>query len=229
MKDRVLIAWSTGKDSARALQVIQQSPESFEIAALLTTVTRDYDRVGMHGVRSELLQTQADAIGLPLEKVFITKSSTNEDYERAMRAALLKWKQRGVSAVVFGDLFLEDLRTYREDRLQEVGMGAIFPLWKQDTASLARQFIGEGFRAVVTCVDTRQLPASCAGAEYDVRFLSGLPDGVDPCGENGEFHTFVYDGPVFRRPLAFARGERVLRDEYFSFFELVPCSCKCSS
>lgn len=223
MPEKVLFAWSSGKDSAMALHEIMRD-NRFAVIGLLTTVTADYERISMHGVRRELLNEQAASIGLPLETVLISKEATNASYERAMRQALLRCRKAGVGTIAFGDIFLEDLRKYREEKLAEAGMRAVFPLWKRDTAELARSFLGSGFRAVVTCADTRSLPCSAAGAEYDERFLAGIPEGVDPCGENGEFHSFCYAGPVFRKPLKVIRGERVLREERFCFMDLIPQS-----
>ena len=221
MRQKVLLAWSGGKDSALALHEIQRADE-VSVAALLTTVSEDYDRVSMHGVRRELLEKQARAIGYPLETVLIPKTSTSETYEARMRILLEKWAQRGVTGVVFGDLFLEDIRAYRERNLDRVGMEAIFPLWGSDTTALARRFIDLGFRAIVTCVDGEPLDGAFAGRDYDEQFLRDLPASVDPCGENGEFHTFVYDGPLFPEPIDVVRGEVVLRENRFYFCDLLP-------
>lgn len=221
MKQKVLLAWSGGKDSSLALHEIQRADE-VSVAALLTTVSEDYDRVSMHGVRRELLEKQARAIDYPLETVLIPKTSTSETYEARMRILLEKWAQRGVTGVAFGDLFLEDIRAYRERNLDQVGMEAIFPLWGNDTAGLARRFIDLGFRALVTCVDSEALGGEFAGRDYDEQFLRDLPDSVDPCGENGEFHTFVYEGPLFPEPIDVVRGEVVLRENRFYFCDLLP-------
>ncbi len=194
----------------------------YEVAALLTTVTRDYGRVSMHGVREELLDRQAEVLRLPLDKVHIEAGASNEDYEAAMRNALYRYLEQGVRRVVFGDILLEDIRRYREDNLARVGMQALFPLWKRDTTELAHAFISLGFRAVVTCVDSQHLDGSFAGREYDERFLADLPRSVDPCGENGEFHSFVYSGPSYREDVRFKRGEVVLRDNRFYFCDLLP-------
>jgi uncharacterized protein (TIGR00290 family) len=221
MREKILFSWSSGKDSALALNEVLKSG-AYEVAALLTTVTEDYGRVSMHGVRKELLDRQAHAIGLPLEIVLITKSATNEDYEGGMRAALEKHKSAGVTAVATGDIFLEDLRDYREKNLAAIGMKAVFPIWKKDTAALARYFIKSGFKAVVTCVDTEKLGAEFAGREFDARFVSDLPPCVDPCGENGEFHSFAFAGPIFKVPVLFEKGDTVLRDNRFCFCDLIP-------
>ncbi len=217
---KVLFSWSGGKDSALALYEIQKDP-AYEIVALLTTVTEDYDRVSMHGFRTELLVAQAASLSLPLKQIKISKDATNDDYENRMRESLTQFQNDGVLSVVFGDIFLEDLKKYREDKLAQVDMGAIFPLWKKDTKELANKFINTGFKALITCVDTNVLDARFTGRDYDTDFLSDLPAGVDPCGENGEFHTFVYNGPIFKEPLGFERGEVVLREKRFSFCDLL--------
>jgi len=192
------------------------------VSALLTTVTEDYDRISMHGVRTELLERQAEAIGIPLVKVLIPKGCANDDYENNMREALTRFRDGGTCTVGFGDIFLEDLRRYREDNLAKVQMNAVFPIWKKDSRELAETFINLGFKAIITCVDTKYLDASFAGREYDMEFLEDLHSSVDPCGENGEFHSFVYDGPIFKRPVTVTRGEVVLRDERYSFCDLLP-------
>ncbi|HUV32901.1 MAG TPA: ATP-binding protein [Devosiaceae bacterium] len=220
-KDKALIAWSSGKDSALALWAVKAEGR-LEVVSLLTTVTSGYDRVSMHGVREELLDRQAAATGMPLCKVVIPPKSSNETYESRTAEALAGFIRGGVSAVVFGDIFLEDVRKYREDRLARAAMRGVFPIWQQDTSALARRFIEQGFKAVVTCVDTQQLDARFAGRQYDSPFLADLPEGVDPCGENGEFHTFVYAGPVFDGPLGISRGEVVMREDRFCYCDLVP-------
>ncbi|KKN60953.1 hypothetical protein LCGC14_0526950 [marine sediment metagenome] len=217
---KVLFSWSGGKDSALALYEIQKDP-AYEVVALLTTVTEDYDRVSMHGFRTELLVAQAASLSLPLKQIKISKDATNDDYENRMRESLTQFQNDGVLSVVFGDIFLEDLKKYREDKLAQVDMGAIFPLWKKDTKELANKFINTGFKALITCVDTNVLDARFTGRDYDTDLLNDLPAGVDPCGENGEFHTFVYDGPIFKEPLGFERGEVVLREKRFSFCDLL--------
>lgn len=184
------------------------------IAALLTTVTETYDRISMHGVRRELLERQAASLGLPLEIVLIPAACTNEIYEARMQDALLHFKELGVRSVAFGDIFLEDLRGYRERNLARAGMQAIFPVWKRPTKDLARDFIRRGFCAITVCVDPRVLDESFAGREFDEDFLARLPAGADPCGENGEFHSFVFDGPGFRERVRIAKGEVVRRDGF---------------
>ena len=221
MTESVLLSWSGGKDSALVLHELVKDFR-WRVTALLTTVTEDYDRTSMHGVRRVLLEEQAAAVGLPLEVVFITAGADTAQYERRMRETLERRKAGGTNTVAIGDLFLEDLRKYREDKLAQVGMSAVFPIWGRDTVELAHTFIRLGFRAVLTCVDTQALDRSFAGREYDERLLAELPEDADPCGENGEFHTFVYDGPVFGRPVGFTRGDVVLRDNRFCFCDLLP-------
>jgi len=189
--------------------------------ALLTTITDEYDRISMHGVRRVLLERQAESLGLPLHPVLIPPQCVNAIYEARMKAALAEHFARGVRRVAFGDIFLQDLRAYREKNLAQVGMKALFPIWKRDTRELAEQFVQLGFRAVTVCVDPRVLDDSFAGRELDSSFFADLPPGVDPCGENGEFHTFVFDGPIFKTPIAFRTGEKVLRDG-FCFCDLLP-------
>jgi uncharacterized protein (TIGR00290 family) len=219
--EKAVLAWSGGKDSAMALFNARRAGE-FEIVSLLTTITKDYDRVSMHGVRRELLEEQARATGLPLSIVSFPAGSDNSEYERLMKEALAGFGGAGVTSVIFGDIFLEELRAYREQNLAKAGMKGVFPLWKRDTAELAREFIGLGFSAVVTCVDTQSLDGNFAGRVYDAGFLAELPRGVDPCGENGEFHSFVFRGPVFNRDIEFRKGEVVLRDNRFNFCDLLP-------
>jgi len=217
---KVIFSWSGGKDSAMALGEIL-SGGAHEVAALLTTVTADYNRVSMHGVRVELLEKQALSLGLKLEKVLISKESDNKEYEAKMRRALVWHIADGVDGVVFGDIFLEDLKKYREDKLSVLNLKGIFPIWKRDTKALARHFINSGFKAVITCVDSKFLPKEFAGRKFDEKFLAELPEGVDPCGENGEFHSFVYDGPIFKNSIDFTTGDVVLRDERFYFCDLL--------
>jgi uncharacterized protein (TIGR00290 family) len=216
-----LFCWSGGKDSAFSLWEILKAKE-FQIEALLTTVTKDYDRISMHGVRMELLEKQATLLGIPLEIVWISKDSSNEDYERQMNDALEKYRKRRVSNVIFGDIFLEDLRKYREEKLAAIKMKAVFPIWKRNTKELAREFIRANFKAVITCVDTKVLDASFAGREFNENLLSDLPATVDPCGENGEFHSFVVDGPIFKKPIFYSMGEKTLREQRFCFCDLIP-------
>ena len=219
MKENVIVSWGGGKDSALALHEIVESGR-YEIVCLLTTLTCDYDHVCMHGIRRVLLEQQADALGLTLEKVFVDKGADNGDYELAMREVLEKYLKKDVSSVVFGDIFLEDLRKYREDKLSKTGMKAIFPIWQKDTRQLARNFINLGYKAVVTCVDSKNIDKSFVGRNFDERFLSELPPGIDWCGENGEFHSFVHDGPIFDKPIPHVTGEIVLRENRFYFCDV---------
>ena len=211
---RALMSWSGGKDSCLALYEIQRT-HNYSVAALLTTITRDYDRISMHGVRSELLEKQATSIGLPLHRVFISKDATNEEYETRMGEAFSVYSEQGIDSIVFGDLFLEDIRTYREQFLARHKMHGLFPVWKRDTSSFIKDFIELGFKAVVTCVDSKILDQSFTGRLIDEAFLSSLPADVDPCGENGEFHSFVFDGPIFSRAVKFAIGDTVLREGFW--------------
>ena len=206
------LSWSGGKDSALALWMLVE--ERLRPTTLLATVTEEYGRVSMHGVRRSLLRRQAAATGLPLVEIEIPASCTNDLYESRMEAAFASAELSVVEEVAFGDLFLEDIRAYRESRLAAAGRGARFPVWGSDTAALARRFLAAGFRAILVCVDPRALDPSFAGRDYDERLLAELPDGVDPCGENGEFHTFVTAGPVFARPVACRRGDVVERDGF---------------
>ena len=218
MREKVVVLWGGGKDAALALYEVR---ESYDIAALITTVTPD-GRVGMHGVRGELLRQQAEAVGLPLRTVTIPAVCSNAEYEAAFHSALESYRQAGATTVVCGDLFLEDVRRYREERLFARRWKGVYPLWQRDTAELARRFLTLGFRAVLCCVDGRALDPSFAGRRYDADLLADLPAGVDPCGENGEFHTFVFDGPLFRRPVAWTAGKRTTRDGRFTYCDLVP-------
>ena len=223
MKEQVLVAWSGGKDSALALQEVLADP-TLAVEALLTTVTREYDRISVHGVRRSLLRAQVAALGLPLVEMEIPADCSNATYEERFAATLNAARERNerVRRCVFGDLFLEDVRRYREERLAPLGWQGVFPIWGQDTACVARRFIDDGFRAVVVCVDSTLLAPSFSGREYDAAFVADLPSNVDPCGENGEFHTFVFDGPLFRERVEFSIGDRVTRDERFVYTDLVP-------
>ena len=221
MKEKILICWSGGKDSALAFYEAQKSG-NYDIFTLLTTVTKGYDRVSMHGVREELLQRQVASMGVNLIKVFISKKSSNQEYESKMRDVLQECKQKNTFRVAFGDIFLEDLRKYREDKLREVELEAIFPLWKISTKELALRFIDLGFKAVISCVNSKVLGKEFVGKDFNKEFLSKLPCGVDPCGENGEFHSFVYNGPIFKEKIPHKLGEVVLRDERFYYCDLIP-------
>lgn len=217
----VALAWSGGKDSSLALAALQADP-TVEVIALLTTVTGDYDRISMHGVRRDILEAQISALGLPLVEATIPAAATNQVYEEAFSSALnvLRRQRPDVRQVAFGDLFLADVRAYRERLLDALDWTPVFPLWGRDTAQLARQFVDEGYRAILTCVDTTQLGAEFAGREFDAALLDELPATVDPCGERGEFHTCVYAGPIFRWPLSLLRRERVRRDGRFEYCDL---------
>jgi uncharacterized protein (TIGR00290 family) len=195
--------------------------ENTRVEALLTTVTRDYDRISMHGVRRVLLERQAASLGLPLHQIYISKGATNEEYEAKTGEAFSTYHGRGIKTVAFGDLFLEDIRAYRERLLAKHSMTGLYPVWGRDTSKLIREFIDQGFKTVLVCVDPAKLDSSFVGRVIDEEFLSDLPAGVDPCGENGEFHTFVFDGPMFKKPVRFSRGEVVCRDSFW-FCDLVP-------
>jgi uncharacterized protein (TIGR00290 family) len=212
-REPILFCWSGGKDSAMALHTLLQQND-VQIAALLTTVTEGYERISMHGVRRELLQRQAQSIGLPLHEVRIPPQCVNPIYETRMEEALRIYLEKGVRQVAFGDIFLEDLRAYREKNLARIGMTAIFPIWKRDTRELIRSFHANQFRAVAVCVDSKVLDPSFAGRELDDAFFRDLPPHADPCGENGEFHTFVFDGPIFQSPIHVRTGEIVNRDGF---------------
>ncbi len=221
-RPKAVVSWSSGKDSALALHEARRSGE-VEVVGILTTITTEFGRVSMHGVREALLDAQAKALGLPCWKVPIPAPCPNEVYEREMARVLADVAQIGVTSVVFGDLFLEDLRQYREARLAAIGMRAVFPLWRRDTALLAREMIDLGLAATLTCVDPRKLGQSFAGRSFDAALLADLPAEVDPCGENGEFHTFASAGPMFERPIATVVGEVVERGG-FVFADVLPAS-----
>jgi uncharacterized protein (TIGR00290 family) len=223
MREKVIVAWSGGKDSTLALYEVLNA-KSYEVLELLTTVTEDYDRISIHGVRRVLLEQQARSLGFALEKMLIPKGASDEEYEREMVRILARHSSSGVFSVVFGDIFLENVRKYREVILSKVGMKGIFPLWKRNTRQLARTFIDLGFKAVITCVDSDFLGKDYAGRMFDEQFLSDLPPNVDPCGENGEFHSFVYDGPIFSERVPFIKGEIMLRENRFYYYDLVPSS-----
>ncbi len=216
----IVFSWSAGKDSAFGLWTLLRDP-AFQVRALLATLTEGYDRVSMSEVREALLDRQSEAIGLPVVKVWIPPECTNEVYESRMASALGAAEFEGIDHVAFADLFLQDIRAYREDRLAQAGKRGVFAIWGRDTAVLAREMIANGFRAIVVCVDPRALDPSFAGRAFDEGFLADLPEGVDPCGENGEFHTFVHDGPLFRAPIPCRTGEIVTRDG-FVYCDVVP-------
>jgi uncharacterized protein (TIGR00290 family) len=210
LKEKAIFNWSGGKDSAFCLYKILQQ-QQYEVICLLTSVNEQYQRISMHGVRVELLNRQAESIGLPLNKLLMPEMPTMEMYENIMEAALKDLKSRGATVSIFGDIFLEDLRKYREDKLKILGLKGIFPLWKISTTQLIHEFIDTGFKTIITCVNEKYLDKSFAGRMIDKEFIKDLPPNVDPCGENGEFHTFVFDGPIFKKPLVFERGEIVYR------------------
>lgn len=217
---RVMVSWSSGKDCAWALQRLRADP-GVEVVGLFTAVNREFDRVAMHGVRRSLLATQAAGIGLPLHTIPIPHPCPNEAYEAAMSAFVEEARAKAVTHFAFGDLFLEDVRRYREERLAGTGIEPLFPLWGEATRALAREMVARGLRAFVTCVDPRQAPREWAGRMFDGELLAAMPAGVDPCGERGEFHTFVCDGPMFREPVSARPGEVVER-EGFVFADLLP-------
>jgi len=220
-RSKVIFSWSGGKDSSLALYEIQKSGK-YEIRSLITTVTADYDRVSMHGLRTSLLEEQARNLDIPLQKVLISKNASNDEYESNFNEVLLKYKESGISQIVFGDLFLEEIKKYRENLLQKVDMECVFPIWKRDTTKLAYEFIDLGFKAITVCVDSEVLGEEFAGREFNEQFLNDLPEGIDPCGENGEFHTFVHYGPIFKKPINHRMGEIVLRDERFYYCDILP-------
>lgn len=219
-KEKVWLCWSSGKESAWSLHEMRRNGE-VEVVALLSTLNRDAGRVAMHAVRERLLEAQAAAAGLPLVKVWIPGPCSNEQYEAAMAEAMSRAKSEGTTRVAFGDLFLEEVRRYREQKLAGTGIEPIFPLWGRKTDALARQMVASGLEARITCVDPGKLAPNFAGRAYDAALLADLPQGVDPCGENGEFHTFVHAGPMFDRPIPIRGGEIVERDG-FVFADVVP-------
>lgn len=221
MMEKVILSWSGGKDSTLALYEVQKT-DKYEVLGLLTTVTHEYDRISMHGVRRFLLEEQACSLGLTIDELFISKNDSDEEYRSKMRKALSEYLTLGVTTVAFGDIFLEEVRKYREENLSKMGMKGIFPLWKKDTHELARKFIDLGFKAIITCVDSKVLDKGFVGRIFNEQFLSELPFGIDPCGENGEFHSFVYDGPSFQRRIEYVKGKIVLREKRFYYCDLIP-------
>jgi uncharacterized protein (TIGR00290 family) len=219
---QLALAWSGGKDSSLALAALK-ADSRVQVTALVTTITADYDRISIHGVRRAVLEAQVEAIGVPLFECIIPAAASNVLYEEAFATALggIRREHPGIKHLAFGDLFLTEVREYRERLLARLDWTPLFPLWGRDTARLAREFIAAGFRAVITCVDTTQLDAEFAGREFDASLLDELPAGVDPCGEQGEFHTCVYAGPIFRQPLTLVPGERLRRDERFEYCDFI--------
>jgi uncharacterized protein (TIGR00290 family) len=221
---RVALSWSSGKDSAWSLHLLRQDP-SIEVVALVTTLNEEFDRVAMHAVRRELLELQAESVGVPLWAVALPWPCSNEQYEARMRDLCARALVAGVEAMAFGDLFLADIRAYRERQLAGTGLDPLFPVWQIPTADLARTMIASGLRAKITCVDPKALPKEFAGRDFNPQFLRDLPPAVDPCGENGEFHSFVYAGPEFRHPINVEIGETVERDG-FVFADLTNLTAK---
>lgn len=224
-REPVVLSWSGGKDSALALARLREDA-AVEVVALLTTVTAEYDRISIHGVRRALLHAQAAALGLPVLEVLLQPHSSNEAYERATADALAGVRERmpGVRRLAFGDIFLEDVRRYREELVGALGFGSLFPLWGEPTQALAEEVIDRGIAARLVCVDTQQLSAAFAGRAYDRSLLAELPARIDPCGERGEFHTFVSAGPGFAAPIRYTVGETVIRDERFAYRDLIPAA-----
>lgn len=219
MKKITLLSWSSGKDSAWALHTLRQNPE-IELVGLFCTVNQEFSRVAMHGVRTELLQRQAQAAGLPLHIIYIPYPCSNEQYAQVMSEFVEQAKSDGVTHFAFGDLFLEDVRRYREEHLQGTGITPVFPLWGANTVELSQTMVAAGLKSVLTCVNPKQLPKAFAGRTFDAALLRDLPQDVDPCGENGEFHSFAFAGPMFAQPIPFTIGETVERDG-FVFTDLV--------
>jgi uncharacterized protein (TIGR00290 family) len=216
-REKVVLSWSGGKDSALALYELQKDPR-YQVVSLLTTVASQYERISHHGVRTQLLEQQAAAVGCRVHKINLPSSvCTNQEYEAAMAKVMLEYRESGVLTVAFGDIFLQDLREYRERNLAKIGMKAIFPIWQRNTQELVESFIRLGFKAYLICVESRKLDRTFAGRPIDAELVGDLPADVDPCGENGEFHSYVWDGPIFRRPVPVRLGEVVLRDvRYFA-------------
>ncbi|BAP33604.1 ANH superfamily adenosine nucleotide alpha hydrolase [Chryseobacterium sp. StRB126] len=235
MKCKALFNWSSGKDSALALYKIVQENQ-YDVETLLTSINKEFQRISMHGVHVHLLEQQASLIGIPLTKMELPKEPSMEEYQEIMHTTMAEIQAQGITHSIFGDIFLEDLRQYREKQLNTIGMQAVFPLWKQDTSDLIREFLKLGFKTIVTCVNGTYLDKSFAGRIIDQQFLDDLPENIDPCGENGEFHTFTFDGPIFKSPVQFEIGETVKKtypkpksnsedqdEEYvFWFCDLIP-------
>jgi uncharacterized protein (TIGR00290 family) len=218
---KAILSWSGGKDSTMALYEVQRVGD-YEIQRLLTTITQDYDRVCMHGVRTALLEQQAAAVGLALDTISLAANESQDGCDAKMQTYLERCRERDIETVIFGDLFLQDVRQYRERNLSKVGMQAVFPLWGQDTKALAERFLHAGFQAIVTCVDLQALTPGFVGRRYDPAFLADLPPEADPCGERGEFHSFVYDGPLFHGPVSFQTGRSLVRENRFAYVDLIP-------
>lgn len=221
MPEKAVMSWSGGKDCCYALHLLNND-NSTRIELLMTTLTSNFKRISMHGVREELLDRQAASLGLALKKIHLPPFPDNRIYERRMRAALKDLKDQKFTKVHFADLFLQDIKTYRENMMANSGLAADFPIWGRDSVKLARDFIDSGFKAIVTCIDQRKLDKSFAGRKFDISFLEDLPENIDPCGEYGEFHTFVYAGPSFQNEVKFNIGKIVLKDQHFYFCDLIP-------
>ncbi len=219
MSTPIILAWSGGKDSALALSQLQ-ADDRYEIVSLLTTFTHDYERVSMHGVRRDLIVQQAELLGIPLAESWINKGAGNASYEAALSTTLSKFQTQGVQTIAFGDLYLEDIRAYRDNLTTRLGMSSLYPVWGEETLSLALRFIADGFKATTCCVDTKQIPEEFCGRRLDSEFLNSLPESADPCGENGEFHTFVFDCPLMSSPIEIEVGD-VHRDGQFIFRDLL--------
>ena len=219
--EKIALSWSGGKDCILTLDALSRAGH-YKVAALLTTLTEEYQRVSMHGLRRELVRKQAESLGVELQEMIIPCSATNNAYESSFKAAMARLQEQGIRKIAFGDLYLDDVRTYRLELLNDAGIEGLFPLWQNDTFELANAFISRGFRAVTVCVDSQALKRTFAGREFDRTLLRELPPNVDPCGENGEFHTFVYDGSLFAQRIAHHRGQVVLRDERFYYCDLLP-------
>ena len=230
MSRALLVGWSGGKDSALALERLRADPR-WRVAGLLTSVSAEHGRIAVHGVRRSLLHAQARALGLPLYEAALPPRPDNAAYEASLAHALARARAdvAGLDAIAFGDLFLADVRAWREALLARLGWHGVFPLWGEDTGRLARAFLARGHRAILCCVDTRQLDAAFCARDYDDALLDALPPSCDPCGENGEFHTCVHAGPLFAAPIAVVRGERVLREDRFAYVDLVDASSSAGS
>jgi len=220
IKIKAIFSWSGGKDSALALYKILKE-DKYEIVSLITTITEGYNRISMHGISLDLLEEQVKSIGIPLHKIEIPQNCSNEEYEMIMVKTLNHFQKQGILSVIFGDIYLEDVKNYRISQLSGVGMKAIFPLWGISTNEISNEFINKGFQTIISCVDIRSLDRTFSGRIYDQNCLNDLPSTCDPCGENGEFHSFVFDGPIFSRKLEIKTGAKLLRDDYFFFTEIL--------
>ncbi len=220
MIEKCVLSWSGGKDSILSLRELQQN-NSYEVVSLLTTITEGYNRISMHGVRTILLERQAESLGIRLHQVYIPKDANNETYEKSMIEALSIYPALGVKTIAFGDVFLEDVKAYRENLIARTQLQSVYPIWKKDTAQLMKDFLNSGYKSVIVCIDTEKLPESFLGKTIDKRVIDSLPDGVDPGGEHGEFHTFVYHGPGFQQPVNYSTGI-IERRGQFGFCDLTP-------